>query len=99
MPLQIHKIGCMYKTLFCHICDPVWDYVHKIHLFTLFQLSHLLCKLYYYLDCVGFPIANYTISQSFIDTLYLDKNYQYSKCKKVVKFCKHCFDFLKSSNH
>ena len=31
------------------ICDMVWEnraYVHKIHCFTLFYLSHLLCELY-----------------------------------------------------
>ena len=31
------------------IWDPAWEnyaYVHKIHLFTLLQLSHFLCKLY-----------------------------------------------------
>ena len=51
------------------ICDSTrenhaYNYVYKMHLFTLLQLSHFLCMLYKFYKLYWIPN---TISKSFID--------------------------------
>ena len=73
-------------------CDPAWEnraYVHKVHLFTLFQLSHHLCKLSVFCNWIRFLIVCCTSYKSLIDKLCFGIKLWNFKFQKVAKFYVH----------
>ena len=82
---------CMYPVVIeviATICDPAWKhrtYVHKIHHFILFNLSHLMCSI----NCIEFPIVCCTFNTSLIGKISLHKKLWNFKVQKVVKFYVH----------
>ena len=74
------------------ICDPALEnraYVHTIHPFILFNLSHLLCKLYMLCDYIKCSSVYFTSCKYFNDKLIplLGTKLQNFKVQKVIKFC------------
>ena len=89
--------------LLFNTCDLPWEsraYVHKMHPFTLFHLTHLLCKLYQYCKyCIKFPIVCCTSCKISLMNYAKAQSYETSYSKNVIISCAHKLYFLMPGLH